>query len=109
MRFFSMCKEFGAVLSFLGAAMCLLEMPARAADAVRVHMPPASMESMPYLIADALGFYKDNNIQFEPKFLNTDIGVMAVIAGEIDVTQILGLSLRGAIEKGFDLKIAMIF
>ena len=80
-----------------------------AADRVRVHMPPPSMESMPFLIASDLGFYREANIEFDPRVLNTDIGVMATVAGDIDVTQILGLSLRGAIDQGFDLKIVMLF
>jgi NitT/TauT family transport system substrate-binding protein len=34
---------------------------------------------------------------------------MAAVGGQVDVTQILGLSLRGAIEKGADMRIAMVF
>jgi ABC-type nitrate/sulfonate/bicarbonate transport system substrate-binding protein len=34
---------------------------------------------------------------------------MATIAGDLDVTQVLGLSLRGAIQQGADLKIVMLF
>jgi NitT/TauT family transport system substrate-binding protein len=41
--------------------------------------------------------------------MQTGIGVMAVVAGDIDVTQVLGLSLRGAIEQGANLKIVMLF
>jgi NitT/TauT family transport system substrate-binding protein len=82
---------------------------AQAADTVKVHMPPPSLEAMPYLIASDLGFYKDEGIDFQGQVLNTDIGVMATVAGSVDATQILGLSLRGAIEQGFDLKIVMLF
>jgi ABC-type nitrate/sulfonate/bicarbonate transport system substrate-binding protein len=91
---------FAAVLCGAGA---------QAADTVKVHMPPPSLEAMPYLIANDLGFYKDDGIDFQGQILNTDIGVMATVAGSVDATQILGLSLRGAIEQGFDLKIVMLF
>lgn len=64
---------------------------------------------MPFLIADDLGFYKKQDIQFERQAMKVDLGVMAVVGGQADVTQILGLSLRGAIEKGADLRVVMVF
>ena len=82
---------------------------ASAADIVKVHMAARTMKSLPYLIADDLGYYSQEGIQFDGRLMNTSIGVMATLAGEIDVTQILGLSLRGAIEKDADLQIVMIF
>ncbi len=82
---------------------------ARAADLVKVHLPFAGLETMPFLIADELGFYKKQDIQLERHSMKVDIGVMATVGGQVDVTQILGLSLRGAIERGADLRIAMVF
>ena len=81
----------------------------KAADVVNVHMQTPSMESMTYLIANDLGYYRDDGIDFQAHVLHTDVGVMATVAGKMDATQILGLSLRGAIQHGFDLKIAMLF
>jgi NitT/TauT family transport system substrate-binding protein len=80
-----------------------------AADKVSVHMPSRGPESMPFLIADELGFYRDESIQFDGRVLQTGLGVMATVSGDIDVTQVLGLSLRGAIEQGAELKIVMLF
>jgi NitT/TauT family transport system substrate-binding protein len=99
--------RFGA--SVLGALAILGTTAATAADKVTVHMATPSPASMPYLIADAAGYYKDNGIDFDGRVMQTSIGVMAAVSGDVDVTQILGLSLRGAIQKGAGLKIVMIF
>lgn len=80
-----------------------------AADEVKLHMSALSVESMPYLIAQDLGFYENRAIKIDRRNMKVDIGVMAAVSGQIDVTQILGLSLRGAIERGADLKIVMVF
>jgi ABC-type nitrate/sulfonate/bicarbonate transport system substrate-binding protein len=98
-----------AMLVASGLLLACAMATGKAADVVKVHMPAASMESMPYLLAKELGFYRENGIEFQENILNTDVGVVATVAGNLDATQILGLSLRGAIEQGFDLKIVMIF
>lgn len=82
---------------------------ALAADEVKLHMSALSVESMPYLIAQDLGFYDKHNIKIDRRNMKVDIGVMAAVSGQVDVTQILGLSLRGAIERGADLRIVMVF
>jgi ABC-type nitrate/sulfonate/bicarbonate transport system substrate-binding protein len=82
---------------------------ARANDIVKVHVPNPGIETMPFLIADDLGFYSKQGIQLDRRTMKVDIGVMAAVGGQVDVTQILGLSLRGAIERGADLRIAMVF
>jgi ABC-type nitrate/sulfonate/bicarbonate transport system substrate-binding protein len=64
---------------------------------------------MPFLIAEDLGFYEKQNIQLDRHPMKVDIGVMATVGGQVDATQILGLSLRGAIDRGADLRIAMVF
>lgn len=80
-----------------------------AADLVRVHVsPPLSLESAPFWIADELGYYKEEGIDYKALPMATSVGVTATIAGEVEVTQILGLSLRGAVQ-GIDLKIVMLF
>lgn len=80
-----------------------------AQDVVKVHLPTPGMETMPFLIAEDRGFYQKEGIRFEPRTMKVDIGVMATVGGEVDATQILGLSLRGAIERGADLRIVMVF
>src|SRR5579885_2346734 len=98
-------RTFPAVL----LALALSASPAAAADKVRVHMQTPSLEALAYLMADDLGYYRDDGIDFDGEVLNTDVGVRAMVAGEMDVSQILGLSLRGAIEHGADAKIVMLF
>lgn len=82
---------------------------ALAQDVVKVHLPTPGMETMPFLIAQDRGFYQKEGIQFDPRTMKVDIGVMATVGGEVDATQILGLSLRGAIDRGADLRIVMVF
>jgi ABC-type nitrate/sulfonate/bicarbonate transport system substrate-binding protein len=82
---------------------------AHALDTVKVHLPNPGLETMPFLIAQEHGFYEKQGIRFESHTMKVDLGVMAAVGGQVDVTQILGLSLRGAIEKGADLRIAMVF
>ena len=87
----------------------LVSTTASAADIVKVHVPVAGLETMPFLIAEELGFYEKQGIKMERHPMKVDLGVMAAVGGQVDVTQILGLSLRGAIERGADLRIAMVF
>ena len=105
-----LCRSLVAGIA-LSIAACGIgsRAPAFAADIVKVHLPVSGLETMPFLIADDLGFYAKQGIQFERHGMKVDLGVMAVVGGQVDVTQILGLSLRGAIEKGADLRIAMVF
>ena len=92
-----------AATAFCGVA------PVSAADRVRVHTQTPSLEALPYRMADQLGYYRDDGIDFDGEVLNTDVGVRAMVAGDLDASQILGLSLRGAIEHGADIKIVMLF
>jgi sulfonate transport system substrate-binding protein len=97
------------LVALLAVAALFRAAPALAADRVRVHMQTPSLESLPYLMADDLGYYRAEGIEFDGEVLNTDVGVRAMVAGELDASQILGLSLRGAIEHGADVKIVMLF
>jgi NitT/TauT family transport system substrate-binding protein len=91
------------------AAVAWLTVPVLAADKVRVHVQTPSIEALPYRMADVLGYYRADGIDFDGEVLNTDVGVRAMVSGELDASQILGLSLRGAIDHGADLKIVMLF
>lgn len=94
-----------AVIVLLAAA------PARAADgvAVRVHLPGYSTSSLPYLIADDLGFYRDEGIRIEITRIRTGAGIQAMIAGAVDVSQIVGPTVLAAVLGGAPLKVTMIF
>ncbi len=76
---------------------------------VRVHTPGPSILSLPFRIAEEEGFYKEEGLNVEFITMATGAGVQALIAGNVDASQILGLTLRAAINHGAPLKIAMVF
>lgn len=76
---------------------------------VKLHIPGYSPNSLPFQIAEEQGFYKDQGITVETLRMKTGAGVQAMLAGSADVTQVLGLTLRGAISKGAPVKIVMVF
>ena len=102
-------KTFLAALAVAAGLAISSPVKVLAADEVKLHMSALSVESMPYLIAQDLGYYDKHNIKVDRRNMKVDIGVMAAVSGQVDVTQILGLSLRGAIERGADLRIVMVF
>jgi NitT/TauT family transport system substrate-binding protein len=77
--------------------------------AVKVHTPGPSILSVPFQIAEEQGFYKDEGVNVEFLTMPTGAGVQAMIAGNVDASQILGLTLRAAINRGAPLKIVMVF
>jgi len=86
--------------------------PAPAQEAksiVRLHIPGYSPNSLPFQIADDKGFYKEEGITVETIRMKTGAGVQAMLAGNIDASQILGLTLRAAISRGAPVKIVMVF
>jgi ABC-type nitrate/sulfonate/bicarbonate transport system substrate-binding protein len=76
---------------------------------VKLHIPGYSPNSLPFQIAEDQGFYKEQGITVETLRMKTGAGVQAMLAGSADVTQVLGLTLRGAISKGAPVKIVMVF
>lgn len=107
-------RALAAVVTVMAGSPLPASAAARAADVVKVHMPVAGFETMPFLIANDLGFYGKQGIQLERHTMKTDIGVMALIGGQVDASQILGLSLHAAIQhaaiqRGADLRVAMAF
>ena len=100
-------------LASLGILLLLVfaATPAEAQDSklVKLHIPGYSPNSLPFQIAEDLGFYKEQGIAIETLRMKTGAGVQALLAGSADVTQILGLTLRGAISKGAPVKIVMVF
>ncbi len=76
---------------------------------VRVHTPGPSILSVPFQIAEEQGFYKDEGLNVDFLVMTTGAGIQALIAGNVDASQILGLTLRAAINRGAPLKIALVF
>jgi NitT/TauT family transport system substrate-binding protein len=101
-----------SVFRICAAMFLLAAAPARAAESggiVRVHLPGYSTSSLPYLIADDLGFYRDEGIRTEIIRIRTGAGIQAMIAGAVDVSQIVGPTVLAAVLGGAPLKVTMIF
>ncbi|MGH7768807.1 MAG: hypothetical protein ACREQP_15280 [Candidatus Binatia bacterium] len=72
---------------------------ALAADAgalIKVHLPGYSISSLPYIIADEMGFYKQEGIRADFLRIRTGAGIQAMIAGAVDFIDEVG-ALQGGI------------
>jgi NitT/TauT family transport system substrate-binding protein len=86
--------------------------PANAGDAtsvVKVHIPGYSTSSLPFLIADELGFYREEGVRIEITRIQTGSGVQALVAGAMDVSQIVGPTTLAAMLGGAPLKVVTVF
>jgi NitT/TauT family transport system substrate-binding protein len=86
--------------------------PANAGDAtsvVKVHIPGYSTSSLPFVIADELGFYREEGVRIEITRIQTGSGVQALVAGAMDVSQIVGPTTLAAMLGGAPLKVVTVF
>ena len=103
-------KPFIGVLVFILAAWLACPRAwAQNGSTVKLHTPGPSILSVPFQIAEEQGFYKDEGVNVEFLVMTTGAGIQALIAGNVDASQILGLTLRAAINRGAPLKIALVF
>src|SRR6185503_9281134 len=101
----------GLVLAFL-VLLCLGATCVQAGDAtsvVRIHLPGYSTSSLPFLIADELGFYREEGIRIEITRIQTGSGIQALVAGVLDVSQIVGPTTLAAMLGGAPLKVVTVF
>jgi len=80
-----------------------------AASVVKVHIPGYSTSSLPFLIADELGLYRDDGIRVEMVRIQTGSGIQALVANGVDVSQIVGPTTLAAILGGAPLKVVTVF
>src|SRR4030095_2737519 len=80
-----------------------------ATSIVRVHIPGYSTSSLPFLIADKLGFYRKEGIRIEITRIQTGSGIQALVAGAVDVSQIVGPTTLAAMIGGAPLKVVTVF
>jgi NitT/TauT family transport system substrate-binding protein len=100
---------FGLVLLFF---LCLGAGSGKAGDAtslVKIHLPGYSTSSLPFLIADELGFYRDEGIRIEITRIQTGSGIQALVAGVLDVSQIVGPTALAAMLGGAPLRVVTVF
>lgn len=76
---------------------------------VKLHVPGYSTSSLPFLIADELGFYREEGLRLETTRIQTGSGIQALVAGALDVSQIIGPTTLAAILGGAPLKIIAVF
>ena len=101
---------------FLGLVLvlflCLGAGQGEAGDAtslVKIHLPGYSTNSLPLLIADEMGFYRDEGIRIEIIRIQTGSGIQALVAGVLDVSQIIGPTTLAAMLGGAPLKVVTVF
>ena len=92
--------------------VAVLAIPSFAAETnslVKVHLPGFSTSSLPFLIADDLGFYREEGVRIEIIRIRTGAGIQALIAGAVDVSQIVGPTVLAAVLGGAPLRVVMVF
>jgi NitT/TauT family transport system substrate-binding protein len=80
-----------------------------AASVVKVHIPGYSTSSLPFLVAAEQGFYKEEGIRIELTRIQTGSGIQALVAGAMDVSQIVGPTTLAAMLGGAPLKVIAVF
>ena len=80
-----------------------------ATSIVKVHLPGYSTSSLPFVIADELGYYRDEGIRIEITRIQTGSGIQALVAGAMDVSQIIGPTTLAAMLGGAPLKVVTVF
>ena len=80
-----------------------------ATSIVKVHVPGYSTSSLPFLIADELGYYRDEAVRIEITRIQTGSGIQALVAGAMDVSQIVGPTTLAAMLGGAALKVVTVF
>jgi NitT/TauT family transport system substrate-binding protein len=97
-----------AILSGLGL-MSSFAHGAETNRVVKLHLPGFSTNSLPFLIAEDLGFHKEAGIRVEITRVQTGSGVQALVAGALDASQIVGPTTLAAVLSGAPLKVVMVF
>ena len=93
------------ILSLL--ALCALMFPrAGAAEKVRVAMPSKSMTFLNFYVGEKFGAYRAEGLEVSFEVMKSDIGIAAVMSGEMDYISAIGTTLRAALA-GVPLKAAM--
>jgi NitT/TauT family transport system substrate-binding protein len=80
-----------------------------ATSIVKVHLPGYSTSSLPFVIADELGYYRDEGVRIDITRIQTGSGIQALVAGAMDVSQIVGPTTLAAMLGGAPLKVVTVF
>ena len=88
------------------AASALFDVGNAAAEKVRVAMPSKSMTFLNFYIAEKFGLFRAEGLDVSLEVMKSDIGVAAVISGQMDYITAIGTTLRAALA-GVPLKATM--
>jgi ABC-type nitrate/sulfonate/bicarbonate transport system substrate-binding protein len=105
-------KYFGFLFAALLWCLSFWGVKGQAAEAtsvVKVHVPGYSISSLPFLISDELGFYREEGIRIELTRIQTGSGIQALVAGAVDVSQIVGPTTLAAMLGGAPVKVVAVF
>ncbi len=94
---------------FAAISLPWLAQGAEVSQVVKLHLPGLSTSSLPFLIADDLGFYKEEGMRVELIRLRTAAGIQALVAGSLDASQIVGPTTLAAILGGAPLRVVTVF
>ena len=101
--------SFGLALLLFHCVVVTSGRAGEATSVVKIHLPGYSTSSLPFLIADELGFYREQGIRIELTRIQTGSGIQALVAGALDASQIVGPTTLAAILGGAPLKVVTVF
>ncbi len=102
-------RWFWSVMTAFTIALVPMAFGQDAKSTIRLHTPGPSVLSLAFEIAKEEGFYRQESVQVDLITMASGSGVQGLIGGSVDASQILGLTLRAAINRGAALKIVMVF
>ena len=103
----NLCGFFAVILFVIIGAST--SQGAEAPALVKIHLPGYSINSLPFLISDEIGYYREEGIRIEITRIQTGSGIQALVAGVLDVSQIVGPTTLAAMLGGAPLKIVTVF
>ena len=102
-------RWFWSVMTAFSIALVPMAFGQDAKSTIRLHSPGPSVLSLAFEIAKEEGFYRQESVHVDLITMASGSGVQGLIGGSVDASQILGLTLRAAINRGAALKIVMVF
>ena len=102
-------RWFWSVLTAFTIALVPMAFGQDAKSTIRLHSPGPSVLSLAFEIAKEEVFYRQESVYVDLITIASGCGVQGLIGGSVDASQILGLTLRAAINRGASLKIVMVF
>jgi len=94
------------LVQFIIFAVCLIAADSASAEKIRSAVPRASLNYLSIYVAEAKGFFKDENLDNETIVIGGPAAIAALVSGNVDFSGAGGSGLRAAV-KGAELKAIM--